>query len=172
MPEKNSPNLEDFRKIGVVFGVLYYVAHFFLLMARITSSPSFSTVPAPSPGRAGWWVRMGRWWRGEVATELEEPLHASGQEERRRRPVVTAGHVPVSAVAVPTVAAETGGVFKIHCLPVADVVDLPARIQAECERQGEGGLSLSSSFVHDGHAFLVFKREPPPSAGESPRFSA
>lgn len=90
----------------------------------------------------------------------------------RRRAAIAAGYAPVSsAVAVSPVAAETDRAFKIHCIPVAGVVDLPERIRAECRRQEGGGLTLPSSFVHDRHVFLVFKREPSPVAGGAPRFS-
>jgi hypothetical protein len=48
--------------------------------------------------------------------------------------------------------------FKIQCIPLEPADRLPEQMRLECEAQLAAGLRLVSSFSHDGHMFLVFKK--------------
>lgn|SRR5690606_30428853 len=54
--------------------------------------------------------------------------------------------------------AEDSPQFKIQCIPLEPAGVLQGSVQAECDSQSAAGLKLVSTFTHDGHVFLVFKR--------------
>ncbi|HEY0945990.1 MAG TPA: hypothetical protein VGD81_12015 [Opitutaceae bacterium] len=51
------------------------------------------------------------------------------------------------------------GNFRIQCLPLGPATELSVRVKAECDQLDALGYALVSSFSHDGHAFLIFKRK-------------
>lgn len=115
-----------------------------------------------------WWDRWRRWWRGEVAPELGDPLRLRGFDARSAWPNAPTLATPYQPVRMVRSAQEIGALavpapmeaptFQIQCLPLAGAVEIGERIKQECERRAAGGLRLTSTFQHDGHAFLVFKR--------------
>lgn len=83
---------------------------------------------------------------------------ASGWANGSRHGVPAEPRVAPSSEAFPPPPPPRGN-FRIHCLPLGPTAELSHRVKAECDQHDALGYALVSSFSHDGHAFLIFRRK-------------